>query len=83
MQNEKGVVVAPTEGDKVWSDYKGPKWIEYWGRNIHRWNDLSVGRSCVATETRTILCLDLVVKKYCTLCCCRQVPLSIRRWNFT
>jgi hypothetical protein len=25
MQNEKGVVVAPTEGDKVWSDYKGPK----------------------------------------------------------
>lgn len=25
MSQEAGVVVAPTEGDKVWSDYKGPR----------------------------------------------------------
>eukprot|EP00934_Nitzschia_sp_Nitz4_P006492 Nitzschia sp. Nitz4//scaffold127_size64804//35553//35915//NITZ4_006179-RA/size64804-processed-gene-0.80-mRNA-1//-1//CDS//3329534759//6482//frame0 len=25
MDTEKGVLAAPTEGDKVWSDYKGPK----------------------------------------------------------
>jgi hypothetical protein len=25
MAIEKGILAAPTEGDKVWSDYKGPK----------------------------------------------------------
>ena len=25
MANEKGILAAPTEGDKVWSDYKGSK----------------------------------------------------------
>jgi hypothetical protein len=25
MKTEKGVVAAPTEGDKVWSDYRGKK----------------------------------------------------------
>ena len=25
MESTKGVVAAPTEGDKIWSDYKGPK----------------------------------------------------------
>jgi len=25
MESTQGVVVAPTEGDKLWSDYKGPK----------------------------------------------------------
>jgi hypothetical protein len=24
MANEEGILAAPTEGDKVWSDYKGP-----------------------------------------------------------
>ena len=25
MDTEKGILAAPTEGDKIWSDYKGPK----------------------------------------------------------
>lgn len=25
MDMTQGVVAAPTEGDKIWSDYKGPK----------------------------------------------------------